>query len=129
MFIENKAMGKHQGKVLNGLANMDERPIMELGKLLGITPTYISRLFKMEKLSEEIIQRACVLFGVEPSVFYDENDPAVVPNNKKLSIFDYEDQIKTLEASIKRLAAELEREKAMTDTMRQALEKYFKTDT
>jgi uncharacterized small protein (DUF1192 family) len=49
--------------------------------------------------------------------------------NRKKSVIDYEDQIKTLEESIKRLAAELEREKAMTDTMRKALEKYFEADT
>jgi uncharacterized small protein (DUF1192 family) len=91
----------------------------------------LSRLYKKESLTDAVIQKACAVFKVDPSVFLGEKVPFEQMDNlnRKKSVIDYESQIKALEASIKRLAAELEREKAMTDTMRQALEKYFKTDT
>lgn len=115
-------MSKHQGQVLRDLAKTDSRGAMKIGKLMGITPSYISRLFTHEVLSKNIIDKACEILDVDKSVFYDDN-AEVVP--RKMSSSKYEDQIKALEESIKRLAAELEREKAMTDTMRKALDKYF----
>jgi len=121
----------NQGEVLRELVKVDKRGIKELGELMALEPSYLSRLYKKESLTDAVIQKACAVFKVDPSVFLGEKVPFEQMDNlnRKKSVIDYESQIKALEASIKRLAAELEREKAMTDTMRQALEKYFKTDT
>jgi hypothetical protein len=94
---------------------------------MALEPSYLSRLYKKESLTESVIQKACAVFKVDPSVFLGEKVPfdQMGNLNKKKSVIDYEERITELEASIKSLAAELEREKAMTDTMRKALDKYF----
>lgn len=120
----------NQGEVLRELVKVDGRGIKELGELMALEPSYLSRLYKKESLTESVIQKACAVFKVDPSVFLGEKVPFEQMDNlnKKKSIIDYESQIKTLEESIKRLAAELEREKALTDTMQKALKKYFESD-
>lgn len=117
----------NQGGVLRELVKIDKRGIKKLGELMALEPSYLPRLYKKEKLTESVIQKACAVFNVDPSVFLGEKVPfdQMGNLNKKKSVIDYEERITELEESIKSLAAELEREKAMTDTMRKALDKYF----
>lgn len=118
-------MGKHQGQILDNLASTDKRGKMKIAKEMGITESYISRLFKMPELTDSIIEKASAVLNVDRSVFFDDD---FMPEVKKMSAAKYEQQIIELEESIKRLAAELEREKALTDTMQKALKKYFESD-
>lgn len=118
-------MGKHQGQILHNLASTDERGKMKIAQEMGITESYISRLFKLPKLSDNIIEKASTVLNVDRSVFFDED---YMPDVKKMSAAKYEKRITELEESIKRLAAELEREKALADTMQKALKKYFEFD-
>ena len=59
----------HQGDVLLLLSRKDRRSVQQIADEMGIGRTYLSRLFNLTTLPNQIISAACDTFNVTPDVF------------------------------------------------------------
>lgn len=66
-----------EGEVLLLIVKRSRKSNTEIAKMLDIHPNHLSKLFKSEKLTNKIKQKAIAVFGVDASVFGGKEFPDI----------------------------------------------------
>ncbi len=64
----------NQGERLLILVKRDKMSTDEIAAAMGVTSTYLPKLYKKQILSNKIVDAACTVFGVDHSYFKSEGD-------------------------------------------------------
>lgn len=67
--MENRPFFITQGNILLLLVYNDRRSVPEIAKDMGVHPKTIPGYYGKTQLPEEVIEKACRVFNVDPSVF------------------------------------------------------------
>lgn len=116
----------HEGETLRVLIKRAGIKVEDAARTMGLAPNSLSRLFKSEKLTNKVKLKACVLLGVDESIFratasygYPEITPTLVEEDE--SDESMRRRYEELMAENRRLAEELLREQGISEGLRQAL--------
>lgn len=111
-----------QGEVLQILAIRSERKAPDIAKGLGISHyTYLSKLYRMESLKPDLLEKASRFFGVHPAVFetpesFEELRTAIDDNRRRIELLDLENNaLKTQVALCNARLDECERKKRILE--------------
>jgi len=110
-----------EGEALLLLVKRSKKTNAEIAKMLDIHPNHLSKLFKSEKLTIKVKQKAALLFGVDVSVFegkylpqipgfdFEVDEPEIVYNRENFGDMTAADAMRYLEEKDKRHYEERER--------------------
>lgn len=117
----------HQGEILMLLSKRSHLDGAEIAEKMGISRNYLSDIYRRERLSKKIIASAANVFGVEVSIF-DTGIGYSIPNSTVERVGESGDYYKSLLEEVERLkdenarqAAEILRERQVSDDLRRAL--------
>lgn len=115
-----------KGEILLILVRRSGLEGKEIASKLGIDPATLSRLYKKEKLSKSIIDAASEVFGVDKSIFetgigYDVPDKTLNAEEPDEEYLALEAEVERLHDEIRKLSAEVAREKGINEDLRKLL--------